>query len=54
MVDKEQIIHDMEVRLEILCGLRKISEEVDSTTFFKIIDRRINELEKQLKELYND
>lgn len=54
MQNKEQIIHDMEIRLEILCGLNKIAKEVNATTFFMIIERRIKELESQLRELYND
>lgn len=54
MQNKEHIIHDMHIKLEVLCGLKKIAIEQQCSVMLKIIEEKIDELEKKLWELYND
>lgn len=54
MQNKEHIIHDMHIKLEVLCGLKKIAIEQQCSVMLKIIEEKIDELEKKIGELYND
>jgi hypothetical protein len=54
MPNKEQIIHDMHIKLEVLCGLKKIAIEQQCSVMLKIVEEKIEELEKKIGELQND
>lgn len=47
MQNKEQIIHDMHIKLEVLCGLKKIAIEQECSVMLKIVEEKIEELEKR-------
>ena len=44
----------MHIKLEVLCGLKKIAIEQQCSVMLKIIEEKIDELEKKIGELYND
>lgn len=54
MPDKEQIMHDLLIRFEVLCGLKKIALEQNCSVMLKIVEEKINEVEQKIWELNND
>lgn len=54
MPNKEQIMHDLLIRFEVLCGLKKIALEQNCSVMLKIIEEKINEVEQKIWELNND
>lgn len=54
MPDKEQIMHDLLIRFEVLCGLKKIALEQNCSVMLKIVEEKIEELEKKIGDFQND
>lgn len=54
MPNKEQIMHDLLIRFEVLCGLKKIALEQNCSVMLKIVEEKINEVEQKIWELNND